>query len=228
MKMRRPRSARSAARFSLFAGILCAAGVTLMVAGDAHAQGHVIDLRGELLVGATTGRGSDKAAPDFFHQTQGPGFGVELGVRLLVLDLSVRFVQMVGTDGREGTLTLLPMFGPSLEIVLQGGGTDLLGKRRPPKLVLRPALAAGFGFGTPAPVHGALSADQISAKGLILMGRCGIERFFGPFVGLEAHIEGGYHYLLGGEGIVNGTAASDHSQGWQLAAIGGVVLHLGI
>ena len=156
MKMRRPRSARSAA---LIAGIVCAAGVTLTVAGDAHAQGHIIDLRGELLMSVTTGRGTDKAAPDFFHQTQGLGFGVELGVRLLVLDFSVRFVQMVGTDGRAGTLTLLPMFGPSLEIPLQGGGTDLLGKRRPPKLVLRPALAAGFGFGTPSPGEAPVAAS---------------------------------------------------------------------
>lgn len=214
---------------ALIAGVACAfAGVTFAGVGQARAEGRFVDLHGEVLVGAMTGRGSDKAAPDFFHQTQGPGFGVELGVRLLVLDLSVRFVQMIGTDGREGTLTLLPMFGPSLEIPLQKGSTDLLGKRQPPKLVLRPGVAAGFGFGTPAPVHGALSADQISAKGLIIMGRCGVERFFGPFVGLEAHIEGGYHYLLGGEGIVNGTSASDHSQGWQLGAFGGVVLHLGI
>ena len=214
---------------TLVASLACAlAGLTFAVAGDARAEGRIIDLHGELLTGVMTGRGSDKAAPDFFRQTQGPGFGFEVGVRLLVLDLNVRFVQMIGSDGREGTLTLLPMFGPSLEIPLISGGTDLLGKRRPPKLVLRPGVAAGLGFGTPAPVHGALSADQISAKGLIVMGRCGVERFFGPFVGLEAHIEGGYHYLLGGEGIVNGTSASDHSQGWQLGAFGGVVLHLGI
>ena len=222
MKMRSKSPVRLTA---LVAAIAC---VTFAAVGAARAEGRIVDLHGEVLAGAMTGRGSDKAAPDFFHQTQGPGFGVELGVRLLVLDLSVRFVQMVGSDGREGTLTLLPMFGPSLEIPLQSGGTDLIGKRLPPKLVLRPGLAAGFGFGTPAPVHGALSADQISAKGLVVMGRCGIERFFGPFVGLEAHIEGGYHYLLGGEGIVNGTSASDHSQGWQLGAFGGVVLHLGI
>jgi hypothetical protein len=214
---------------ALVASVACSvAGVTFTGVGEARAEGRFVDLHGEVMVGAMTGRGSDKAAPDFFHQTQGPGFGVELGVRLLVLDLSVRFIQMVGSDGREGTLTLLPMFGPSLEIPLQKGDSDLLGKRRPPKLVLRPGVAAGFGFGTPAPVHGALSADQISAKGLIVMGRCGVERFFGPFVGLEAHIEGGYHYLLGGEGVVNGASASDHSQGWQLGAFGGVVLHLGI
>lgn len=221
------RNTPAASFIALVAGIACAV-VSFTRVGEAHAEGRIIDFRGEVLVGAMTGRGSDSAAPDFFHQTQGPGFGAEVGVRLLVLDLSIRFVQMLGSDGREGTLTLLPMFGPSLEIPLISGGTDLMGKRRPPKLVLRPGFMAGFGFGTPAPVHGQLSADQISAKGLILMGRCGVERFFGPFVGLEAHIEGGYHYLLGGEGIVNGSAAKDHSQGWQLGAFGGVVLHLGI
>src|SRR6187549_3748578 len=187
-------------------GVCLATGVILTATSDARAEARFIDLHGELMTGAMTGRGNDAAAPDFFHQAQGPGVGVEVGLRLLVLDLSVRFMQMVGPDGREGTLLLLPMFGPSLVITLQGGGTDFSGKRRPPKLVLRPGLAAGLGFGTPAPIHGGqLTADQISAKGLIVMGRCGVERFFGPVIGLEAHIEGGYHYLIGGEGVVNGT-----------------------
>src|SRR5205814_8155952 len=97
-----------------------------------------------------------------------------------------------------GTLSYIPMLCPSIEIPV--------GHR----LVLRPGLAAGFGFGTPGPAHAPLSADQISAKGLLVMGRLGVERFFGPVVGLSVHAEGGYHYFIGGSGLINGTSASDH------------------
>jgi len=90
--------------------------------------------------------------------------------------------------------------------------------------VVRPGLGAGLGFGTPAPVNPPLSADQISAKGLLVMGRFAVERMFGPIIGIGAEIDGGYHYLLGGTAVVN---SRDHSSGWQLAGFGTLAFHLG-
>jgi hypothetical protein len=198
-----------------------------MTAGGARADGRFIDLHGGVLVGGMTGGGSAGDA-DFFKRTGGPGFGAEVGLRLLILDFSLRFFQVVGSSGREGTLSYIPMVGPSIEIPLMGGGTDMSGRSRPAKLVLRPGLAAGFAFGTPGPAHAPLSADQISAKGLLVDGRVGVERFIGPVLGLAVQVEGGYHYLLGGSGIVNGSSVGDHSSGWQLGLFGSVVVHLGI
>ena len=38
-------------------------------------------------------------------------------------------------------------------------------------------------------------------------------------------VEGGYHYLVGASGVVNG---KDHSSGWQMGVFGTVAFHLGI
>lgn len=230
---RRPRAtcagggARVMGRFGV-AGLALAAAAAV-APSLAHADGgRIIDLHGGLMTGAMTGWGNGGVgSPDFFHQVQDPGLGVELGLRVLVLDLSIRFVQMFGTDGRGGTLSTI-MFGPTLEIPLLGGGTDVDGHPRLAKLVLRPGLAAGVGLGTPAPVNPPLSADQISGKGFLGVARCGIERFFGPWFGLEGHVEGGYHYFIGGEGLVNGTDMKGHSSGGQIALFGSAVLHLGL
>jgi hypothetical protein len=208
--------------------VVLTAGLVASAPSAARADGRFIDVHGAVLAGGIVGGGTASGAPDFFEQTRGPGIGAEVGVRLLILDLSVRFLQVIGANGREGTLSYIPMLGPSIEIPLIGGGTDVEGRRRLPKLVLRPGLAAGFGFGTPRPAHAPLSADQISAKGLLVIGRVGVERFFGPVVGLAVHVEGGYHYFLGGAGVINGSSVSDHSEGWQLGLFGSVVVHLGI
>lgn len=178
-------------------------------------DGRFIDVHAALLAGGLTGGGSAGTA-DFFHQISGPGLGAELGLRLLIVDLSFRFMQTFDSDGRGGTLSYIPMLGPSIELPVAR------------HLVLRPAVAAGFGFGTPGPAHAPLSADQISAKGLLVVAKLGVERFFGPVFGLAVHAEGGYHYFIGGSGLINGTAASDHSSGWQMGLFGSAVLHLGI
>jgi len=181
----------------------------------ARADGRFIDLHAGVLAGGLTGGGSAGAA-DFFHQISGPGLGAEVGLRLLILDLSFRFMQTFDSGGRGGTISYIPMLGPSIEIPVAR------------HLVLRPSVAAGFGFGTPGPAHAPLSADQISAKGLLVVGKLGVERFFGPVFGLALQAEGGYHYFVGGSGLINGTAASDHSSGWQMGLFGSAVVHLGI
>lgn len=221
------RKARATRRFGL-AGLVLAAAIVALAPSVARADGRIVDLHTGLVTGGMTGWGNGGVgSPDFFHQVQGPGLGVELGLRLLVLDLSIRFIQMFGTDGRAGTLSTI-MLGPVLEIPLLDGGTDADGRRRLPKLVLRPGLAVGVGLGTPAPVNPPLSADQISGKGFLGVARCGIERFFGPWFGLEGHVEGGYHYFLGGEGLINGADMKGHSSGGQIAVFGSAVAHVGL
>jgi hypothetical protein len=212
----------------LAAAMTVTAGMAAIAPRTARADGRIVDFHGAVLAGGIMGGGTASGAPDFYRQTRGPGLGAEVGVRLLVLDLSVRFFQVIGSNGREGTISYIPMLGPSFEIPVMGGGTDIHGRPRPATVVLRPGVAAGFGFGTPGPAHAPLSADQISAKGLLVMGRLGVERFFGPVLGLAAQVEGGYHYFLGGAGLINGSAVSDHSEGWQLGAFGSIILHLGI
>ena len=205
----------SRSRRAVVLGMLGLAALSLASPRLARADGRFIDLHGGLLAGGITGGGSAGNA-DFFHQIGGPGVGAEVGLRLLILDLSFRFLQTFDSSGRGGTISYIPLLGPSIEIPVAR------------HLVLRPAVAAGFGFGTPGPAHAPLSADQISAKGLLVLGKLGVERFFGPVFGLSLHAEGGYHYFIGGSGLVNGTSASDHSSGWQMGLFGSAVVHLGI
>lgn len=197
----------------LLAGLLLGA---LLPPRTARADGRFVDVHAAVLAGGVSGGGSATGAPDFFRQVRGPAVGAEVGIRLLILDLSFRFLQTFDTNGRGGTISYIPMLGPSVEIPVAR------------HLVLRPGLAAGFGFGTPGPAHAPLTADQISAKGLLVMGRLGVERFFGPVVGLAAHVEGGYHYFIGGSGLINGSSVSDHSSGWQMGVFGSFVVHIGV
>ena len=213
LQRRRRAGAPAAGRGALLALALLVGSLASQRA--ARADGRFVDVHAGVLAGALTGGGSAGTA-DFFHQISGPGLGAEVGVRLLILDLSFRFMQTFDSSGRGGTISYIPLLGPSIEIPVAR------------HMVLRPALAAGFGFGTPGPAHAPLSADQISAKGLLVVGKLGVERFFGPVFGLSLHAEGGYHYFIGGSGLVNGTAASDHSSGWQMGLFGSAVIHLGV
>jgi hypothetical protein len=190
-------------------------------ARSARAQAKLFDVHGAILAGGMTGRG---AATDLFQQTEGAAFAAELGVRVLVMDFSMRFQQMVNSGGSGGTL-LSAMLGPSLEIPVKRGGRDAQGKQKPPEVVIRPGLAAGLVFGTLLPVKAPLSNDQLAGKGLLTMARFGVERMFGPILGVGAEVEGGYHYLLGASGAANG---NDYSSGWQLGGFATLAFHLGL
>lgn len=187
-------------------------------AGPASAK--IVDLRASLLAGGQIGDGAGGTTPDFFRETRGPALGLEIGLRLTVVDLSFRFLQMVGADGRKGTLSTIPMLGLAFEIPIDGKrGSD---RRR---LLLRPGVGVGFGFGTPGPVNPPLSADQISGKGIMALGRVGCEWMFNQFFGVGGELQGGYHYFFGGSGLLNG---NDQSSGWQLAAFAAATAHIGL
>ena len=205
--------------------LLAFASLAVASTAKARAQAKLFDVHGAILAGGMTGRGSSSAPPDLFHQTEGAAFAAEVGARLLVVDLSLRFQQMVNSGGSGGTL-LSAMFGPSLEIPVKRGGRDAQGKQKPPEVVIRPSMAAGLVFGTLVPVKAPLTDAQLAGKGLLTMARFGVERMFGPILGVGAQIEGGYHYLLGASGVLNG--AKDHSSGWQLGGFATLAFHLGL
>jgi hypothetical protein len=207
--------------------VLAFAVVGAGLSGSARAQTRTkwVDLYGSVLVGGTTGGGTARGAPDFFDRSEGLASGVKLGVRLFVVDFSLRFLQMIDSHGASSTLSTA-LLGSSLEIPLVGGGQDITGRPRRLEVVLRPGLGAGFALGTPAPVHLPIDNAQLSAKGFLVEGSCGVERLFGPYFGIGATLEGGYHYLFGQSATLN--SGSDRSQGWQLAIFTTFTGHFGV
>jgi hypothetical protein len=200
-------------------------GAGLSSSARAQARSKRVDLYGSVLVGGTTGGGTARGAPDFFDASEGLASGVKLGVRLFVVDFSIRFLQMIDSHGAASTLSTA-LLGSTLEIPLVGGGQDVTGHPRRLEVVLRPGLGAGFALGTPAPVHLPIDNAQLSAKGFLVEGSCGVERLFGPYFGIGATLEGGYHYLFGQSATLN--SSSDRSQGWQLAIFTTFTGHFGV
>ncbi len=225
-----PRRARGRRRAPASTPLLVALTFAVVAAGmssSARAQTKTkwVDLYGSVLVGGTTGGGTARGAPDFFDASEGFASGVNLGVRLFVVDFSLRFLQMIDSHGASSTLSTA-LLGSSLEIPLVGGGQDIAGHPRRVEVVLRPGLGAGFALGTPAPVHLPIDNAQLSAKGFLVQGSCGVERLFGPYFGIGATLEGGYHYLFGQSATLN--SSSDRSQGWQLAIFTTFTGHFGV
>jgi hypothetical protein len=221
----RGRRADLGSRLLLAALAFVVVGAELSRPARAQTKTKWVDLHGSVLVGGTTGGGTARGAPDFFDASEGFASGVNLGVRLFVVDFSIRFLQMIDSHGAASTLSTA-LLGSSLEIPLVGGGQDISGRPRRIEVVLRPGLGAGFALGTPAPVHLPIDNAQLSAKGLLVQGSCGIERLFGPYFGIGATLEGGYHYLFGQSATLN--SGSDRSQGWQLAIFTMFTGHFGV
>jgi hypothetical protein len=224
---RRTRGRRAELGPTLVLGVLAFAVMGAALSSSARAQTRTkwVDLYGSVLVGGTTGGGTARGGPDFFDASEGLASGVKLGVRLFVVDFSIRFLQMIDSHGAASTLSTA-LLGSTLEIPLVGGGHDVMGHPRRPEVVLRPGLGAGFALGTPAPVHLPIDNAQLSAKGFLVEGSCGVERLFGPYFGIGATLEGGYHYLFGQSATLN--SGSDRSQGWQLAIFTTFTGHFGV
>lgn len=183
------------------------------------AQARLVDLYAGATAGGVTGWGTTPNTSDFFDVTRGPGIGFDLGVKLLFIDVSANFLQVLNGSGTAGTFIQL----------LLGGEVDVpLGPVRladgQPQNVLKPKLAAGFAFGTPAPVSGPLTDEQISAKGVVGDAILGYEYFIDPFVAVGAEATFGWHYLFGGD-VVN--SSHGYSTGYHVIGVGTVTFHLG-
>jgi hypothetical protein len=190
---------------------------------SAPATARLVDLRAGLRAGGLTGWGATSKTPDFFDHTRGGAVGLEVGVKLLVFDLSVNFTQVLDGNGRSGTLTEF-LGGFVIDAPIGPGHTEAERNR----LLLRPGINAGFGFGTPKPVSPPLDSAQISDKGLVTQLQLGLEYFLNPYIGVGAQVIGGYHYFFGGTvKVMDGTANRDYSSGTHLYALGTFTFHLG-
>jgi hypothetical protein len=196
-----------------------AAGLACALGAAAPAQARLIDLHAGALAGGMVGWGSRTSTPDFYERVRGPALGVEVGVKLLVLDLSVSFLQVIDSGGRSGTLSQA-ILGFEIDIPI-GAARTSNGRR---KLLLRPGFGGGVAFGTPGPVHPPLSNDQISDKGFVSQTKLALEYNPHPLVGFGVVGSFGYHYFVGAQAVND---VQDHSSGYQLAALATATFHLG-
>jgi hypothetical protein len=199
--------------------VIAAAVLLGAVAAPAVAEARVVDLRLAGNAGGMVGWGTTANTPDFFAQTRGPGFGFELGAKLLVFDFSVSFLQIVKDGGLSGTL-IQGLFGTEIDIPV---GPYKLDNGQSAQM-LHTGIAAGVALGTGAPVSLPVTNDQLADKGFVARYRIGYEYFLNPFMGVGGELNFGYHYFLGGK-AVNDTA--DHSSGYQGTLLANFTFHLG-
>jgi hypothetical protein len=190
-----------------------------LVGAARPAEARLVDLYAGATAGGFGGWGSTSNTPDFFDKTHGPAAGFNLGVKLLIFDLSASFLQAFDGSGTSGTLIQF-LLGTEVDVPL--GQTKLPDGQS--QSVLEPKITGGVGFGTPGPVSPPLTDKQISAKGIVSNATLGYEYFLNPFVGIGASGTFGYHYFFGGD-VVNGSMG--HSSGYQLIGLGTVTSHLG-
>jgi hypothetical protein len=200
------------------ARLVGAAVLVAALAAPAVAEARLIDLRAAGQAGGMVGWGQRSAVPDFFRQSAGPGFGFELGARLLVIDLSMSFLQLMDSGGLSGTLIQL-LLGVEVDIPV---GQPKLPTGQTVN-VLHAGIAGGVALGTGATVSFPFNNEQVADKGLVSRFRFGYEYFLNPFMGVGGQLDFGYHYFLAGQPI-NGT---DHASGFHIIGLGQLTFHLG-
>ena len=183
------------------------------------AEARLIDLYAGATAGGLGGRGTTPNTPDFFDTTRGGGVGFDLGLKLLIFDFQTNFFQTFNGSGASGTLIQF-LLGTEFDIPL--GEAKLSDGQS--QNVLKPEIAAGFGFGTPGPVSPPLTDSQVSAKGVLGNGTVGYEYYFNPFIAVGAQGTFGYHYFFGGD-VVN--SVEGHSSGYHVSGLGTLTFHLG-
>ncbi len=165
--------------FGRIGGTLLAAAGLLAVAAR-PAQARLVDLHVAGQVGALGGWGSS-SRPDFFDHTHGGTVGAEVGLKLLVFDLSGSFTQVLNSSGASGTLSQLVL---SIDVDIPIGRKRLSTGQT--VQIIHPSVGGGVAFGTPGPVSPPLDAAQISDKGLVVPARVGYEYFLNPFIAVGA------------------------------------------
>lgn len=194
--------------------LLLAAVAVLLAARSAEAR--LLDLHAAAEAGGIGGWGSS-SKPDFFDHTRGPAFGAELGIKLLVFDLSTSFTQVIDGSGWSGTLSQVAL---AIDVDIPVGPTKLHNGQS--AHIIHPSIGVGLAVGTPGPVSPPLNAAQISDKGVVFPAKVGYEYFLNPFFAVGAEAMFGYHYFFIGGSVDN------HSQGFQFSGMGTVKFHLGI
>jgi len=202
-------------RTSFLGAVVLAAAVAV----PAVAEARIVDLRVAAQGGLMGGWGTTSNTPDFFEQTRGPGFGFEVGAKLLVFDFSVNFLQIVDSNGLSGTL-IQGLFGTEIDIPVGHMKLD----NGESAHMLHTGIVGGVALGTGAPVMLPVTNDQLADKGFIARYRFAYEFFLNPFMGVGGEVDFGWHYFLGGEAINNAAA---HSTGYQGMVLGNFTFHLG-
>jgi len=203
-------------RTSILGAALFAAAV---VAAPATAHARLVDLHLGANAGGMYGWGTTSNTPDFFHQAAGPGFGFDAGLKLLVFDVSVDFMQIVKSGGLDGTLI---KFLAGIDTDLPAGSTKLPNGQS--VNVVHIGAWAGGALGTGAPVSFPITNDQLADKGFVSRFRGAYEYYLNDFMGVGGELSFGYHYFLGGQAINNAAA---HSSGYHLIGLVSFTFHLG-
>jgi hypothetical protein len=199
--------------------LLVGAALAAVLATARPAEARLIDLYAGATAGGVGGWGTTPNTPDFFDSTRGPGVGFDLGMKLLIFDLSANFLQVFDGSGAAGTLIQF-LLGVEVDIPL--GEAKLPDGQA--QSVLKPEVAGGFGFGTPGPVNPPLTDSQVSAKGVVANGSVGYEYYFNPFIAVGGQATFGYHYFFGGDAV---NSSQGHSSGYHVMGLGTLTFHLG-
>ena len=203
---------------------LAAATFGLTTAAARPAAARLIDLRAAVVGGGLTGWGSTSATPDFFDRRKAPGLGLDVGVKLLIFDVSASFFQFIDGNGREGTLAQV-LVGVNIDVPVGHDKFQTGIDRGHNKNILHPLAEVGFAAGTPEAVHLPYDNAQISDKGLVTYVGLGYEHFLTGIIAIGAEADYGYHYFTGGEKSM--MVANQFSQGTQLAGYATLTFHLG-
>ena len=148
------------------------------------------------------GWGTTSNTPDFFGRAAGPGFGFELGLKLLVFDLSVSFLQIIDGDGLSGTLTPGPVRGGDRH---PGRAHAKLDERRRASTSCTPGdrRRRRAGDRRAASVRRSTN-EQLADKGFVVALPLRLRVLLEPVHGRRRpRLDFGYHYFLGGQAVNN-------------------------
>jgi hypothetical protein len=204
---------------------LALAAFGFMAVASRSAEARLIDLRAGVIAGGITGWGATSNTPDFFDRRQAPGLGVDVGVKLLIFDVSANFFQLIDSNGRAGTLTQI-LAGVNIDVPVGHDKFQTGIDRGHNKNILHPLAEIGFAAGTPEPINPPLNNAQISDKGLVTYVGLGFEHFLTGIIAVGAEADYGYHYFTGG-GKTMMAANQLYSSGTQLAGFATLTFHLG-
>jgi hypothetical protein len=172
----------------------------------------MVDLRLAGTAGGMFGWGTTPNTQDMIRNAAGPGFGAELGLKLLVIDASVNVFQIVKDGGLNATL-IQGLIGTDIDF--PAGNTKL--ENGQSVHMVHTGVVAGFVLGTNAPAMRPVTNDQLAGKGFVTRYRLAYEYFLNPFMGVSVEGHFGYHYLVGGSATVNNS--SDHSSGYHIVGL---------
>jgi hypothetical protein len=178
----------------------------------AHAD--VLKLFGEVHGGAMGGKGTSGDLQDeaFFATAPHAMYGLEVGVRFLILEGRIRHHQYRG-DG----LATWTQFSAGLGIGIDLG--DEKEKKANKSMFAEVGALVGGGLGTGRQVDPPLSNDEITDKGVVLEGRFSIGKHLGKLVdiGVAATGSWGYFFKNGVDDAANDV--STQYQGIQLEGL---------